>query len=147
MEYIYDGSHLIENDIDEEQVFTYSNGMSLWIVFNNVENTHKCLIKDGDKVIAEYKRITEGEAFIKGLTMQASHKGEFLIRWDQKLLNGDKDEITQELIRLNHELVKERSEKEKAQKLASTLMKGILKDKNAHEEKMRSILEKHINEL
>ncbi len=147
MEYIYDGSHLIENDIDEEQVFTYSNGMSLWIVFNNVENTHKCLIKDGDKVIAEYKRITEGEAFIEGLTMQASHKGEFIIRWDQKLLNGDKDEITQELIRLNHELVKERSEKEKAQKLASTLMKGIVKDKNAHEEKMRSILERHINEL
>jgi len=148
MNYIYDGSHLKTNDIDEEQVFSYSNGISLWIVFNNIENTHKCLVKHGDTVISEFKRVNEGEAFANGMLFQAEKEGEYVVKIDDLLSSENNLEMKKEIIRLQKELLKINAEKEKAQALASKLVKGIMKDKAVHtEKKVREILEKHVQDL
>lgn len=148
MEFMYDGSHLIENEVDEEQIFSYTNGVSLWMVFNNKENTRKCLIKLDDEILAEFKRVTEGEAFVQGMMLHAERQGEFFVKMDDKIFNMDQSVLQSELIKLKKENVNLRNEKEKAQALAGKLVKGIMKNNSENaERKIKYILEKYAHEL
>lgn len=148
MEFVYDGSHLIQNEIDEEKIFSYTNGVSLWMIFNNIENTRKCLIKLNDEVIAEFKKVTEGEAFVQGMIMYAERQGEFFVKVDKQPLVVQDSELQAKFVKLRNEMAKLKNEKEKAQALAGKLIKGIMKDKAENtEHKIRGILEKHVQEI
>lgn len=144
MEFIFDGSHIL-NDDTEECLFEYSNGIALWEVYKADERSTTYLVKHNQKILRECTKISEGEAFIQGMILYAEQQGDFFIKVES---NVSDDELESRYLQLKKENFELRKEKEKAQKLAEKLIKGIVKDKaNQTENRIHSILEKYVDEL
>ena len=109
-----------------------------------VEMCQSYLVKENGKAIIEFKRISEGEAFIKGFEHNSKFNNEDL---QAGKFDSDLPE-TETFLLLKKEIAELKVQKEKAQKLAEKLVKGILKDKAKRVEmKISDILEQHIDEL
>lgn len=139
MEFIYDGSHLGKKG--KEPLFTYTNGISLWIDFDMETGKQTCEVRLDDEVLKEFDKVLLGEAFIEGMKVHAARQNEIFV--PKSLLN-----LSDDVVLLQNQIRKITKEKEQAEKLASKLVKGVMKNKtNETEESIQKILNKHVKEL
>ena len=120
MEFIYDGSHLFEQNETEECLFDYKNGISIWMYINREKFVTKFIVKKGELVLGEFQRISEGEAFIKGMEYALCDKNE---------TEMEKKRSETEIEKLKKENMELRKQKQKTEELAKKLIQGIMKNK------------------
>lgn len=139
MEFIYDGSHLGKKG--KEPLFIYTNGLSLWIDFDMETGIQTCEVRLEDEVVKKFDKVVLGEAFIEGMKVYAEKQGEIFV--PKSTLN-----LSEDVVLLQNQIRKITKEKEQAEKLASKLVKGVMKNKtNETEETIQKILNKHVKEL
>ena len=139
MEYIYDGSHYA--GYEEEKLFGYTNGISVWAVFNELETKYFFQVRLNDEVVKEMDRVTVAEVYVEGMEKFANTKG---IHFE----SDARDDLPTDVQALHEEIKYLRSEKDKAQKLAAKMVKGVMKDKGKENEMaITKILQKHVAEI